>query len=90
MEKDGFPDPLHSLGSHRVPHAVKEILRKDFLKHGLFHPESDSTRGMVDAPFQLLMEPHQVLLWLPFNPKRVVGIPLVPPTAQLLPGQILE
>ena len=53
-------------------HAVAEISREDFPELGVRHDETDRTGGMVGAPFQFRMDPHQVLLPFHFIPKRVV------------------
>ena len=60
-------------------HAVAEIDGEDFPELGVRHDETDRTGGMVGAPFQFRMEPHQVLLPFHFKPKRVVGLPRMPP-----------
>ena len=77
VKKDGFPDPLQCRDSPMVYHPVSEIRREDFPKLRPLDDETDRTRGMVGAPFHLLMKPHQVLLQFHFKPKSVVGVPLL-------------
>ena len=62
VKKDRLPDSFEDIDQHMVHHAVSEIRREDLPKLGLFHHETDRTRGMVGPPFQLLTEPYEVVL----------------------------
>ena len=60
-------------------YTVAEIVLKIFPELSVRHDETDRTGGMVGATFRFRMEPHQVLLLFHLKPKRVVGLPRMPP-----------
>lgn len=71
-------------------HAVPKIRREDLPELGLLEDETDRTRGMVGPVFQLLVQPYQMLLQLGFKLEGVVGVPLLPPAAEILPAGCLD
>lgn len=69
--------------------TVAEIGREDFPELGVRHDEIDRTGGMVGAPFQFRMDPHQVHP-VSLQSEARCGSSAYTPAAQRLPVQILD